>query len=123
MSAPDNGENEITDFDRYVADQVAGMYPVDGMEPDYEWSANIRREVESVMMYVEVYGLSYSVAQALVTTKGNEAYARSNGWWTPAVEHAVQEVYRVVWSGGTNNELMDVVMAAFNAIHEEQMKK
>ena len=120
MNQP-HDENEITDFDRQVADAVAKRIG-DEHEPDYEWSASIRRGVESAAMYMEVYGLSFANGTALVTLDDHERYATENGWHTPVVAAAIAEARRLAWADSDGDTMLDALMASFNAIHDERMK-
>lgn len=119
MSADENPENFITDFDRKVADAVAEQF---GDEPDYEWSASIRRNVEAVSMYREVYGLSYAGAEMIVIADDHERYANDNGLMTPVVAHCIAELRRLAWAKAPDDEICEAATVSFNAIHEERMK-
>jgi hypothetical protein len=118
-----NGENEVTDFDRKVAEAVANMYPDDPHEPDYEWSASIRREVQSAGMYMQVYGLSAMCAQSLVNADKHERYALENDCMTPTIARTIGELRRLAWANSDDETMFHAGTDAFNAIHEERMKR
>lgn len=106
-------ENEITDFDREVAEAVAEQF---GVEPDYEQSAQARREVQSASMYAVVYGLPWLCGQALVFADDHERYATESGWLTPAVAFSIADIRRLAWAGdgeGASEALMATVQVLF----------
>lgn len=109
-----NDENWITDLDRQIADGVAEQF---GGEPDYEDSAQTRRELESDMLSVRVYGLSYCGASALRLADRFESYATECDKLTSLAVHLLSELRRLVWSRVDDNEILDAIEAAFNATH------
>jgi len=113
-------ENEITERDRRVAEWTAEAV---GTEPDYEMSANARRELDSQLLYMRVYDLPMHCASALVKADDHERYARNNGWLTPTVQAALDELRRLAWAKEDNPYMMlNALTASFDAIHVERMK-
>jgi hypothetical protein len=115
-----NGENEITDEDREIEDALAARF---GYEPNYESSARMRREVESVTMYMSVYGLSPVAGQALVTADDLDRYSIKEDVQVPAVVDALTDVRRLAWEDGDPRDIGNALTIVHTAIRDEQARR